>query len=155
MKIAPEDFWDPGSSEHPPLTNAMLAKAERRLGVTLPAELVALLRAQNGGYTRGFAFPTHEPTSWAEDHVLLDELFGIGTDGGASILDTAYMTEEWGLPPGQVLLSGDGHWWITLDYRAGAAPSVAWIDVEVGEDLQLAPSFADFLAGLLPGDAFD
>lgn len=49
-----------------------------------------------------------------------------------------------GLPPKQVLLSGDGHYWITLGYRRGEVPSVAWIDVEFGEDIQVAPTFAEF-----------
>jgi hypothetical protein len=66
-----------------------------------------------------------------------------------------YMTEEWGLPPRQVLLSGDGHWWITLDYRRSDVPTVAWIDVECGQDLQIAPSFAAFLAGLRPAADFE
>jgi len=44
-------------------------------------------------------------------------------------------------------LSGDGHFWITLDYRRGPIPSVAGIDIEIGEDLQVAPSFSAFLEG--------
>jgi len=65
------------------------------------------------------------------------------------------MTEEWRLPPRQVLLSGDGHWWITLDYRNSDVPSVAWIDTECGEDIQVAPNFATFLEGLQPSSEFD
>jgi hypothetical protein len=91
--------------------------------------------------------------------VALDSLFGIGSKdaeiGCQNILDTAYMTKEWGLPPKQVILDGDGHWWITLDYRKGCVPSVAWIGVEVGQELQLAPTFEDFFAGLLPKSFVD
>ena len=64
------------------------------------------------------------------------------------------MTREWGLPPRQVLLTGDGHWWISLDYRAGDVPSVAWLAIDHGQDIQVAPSFAAFLDGLLPDSAF-
>ncbi len=32
-------------------------------------------------------------------------------------MDTHYMTKECGLPEKQVFLTGDGHWWIKLDYR--------------------------------------
>lgn len=160
MKIDASDFWDMDiDSGNPPLTDEMVARAEQRLGVSLPTELIALLRVRNGGYTRGFVYPTTEPTSWAEDHVPLDELYGIGDGSGEpglyDINTTAYMTEEWGLPPRQVLLAGDGHTWITLDYRSDAVPSVAWIDAELGEELQLAPTFAAFLAGLLPNDEVD
>lgn len=138
----------------------MVKEAEGILGVELPAAFIALLRIQNGGYTRGFVFPTTIRTSWAEDHVPLNELFGIGGKelslvGGHNILDTGYMTKEWGLPTKQVLLAGDGHWWITLDYRMSNVPSVSWIDVEVDEDMLLARSFEDFLAGILPTEAVD
>ena len=154
-----DDFWSDDWDHNPPITDEAVADAERVLGVKLPRELVALLRIQNGGYLKGFVYPTHRPTSWAQDHVLLRELSGIGSSAAPSglhnIYNTVYMTAEWGLPPKQVLLSGDGHWWISLDYRTGAEPSVAWIDVEVGEDIQLAPSFGAFLNGLLPLEAID
>jgi hypothetical protein len=90
--------------------------------------------------------------------VPFDEMFGIGAEdstGFNSILDTAYLTKEWSLPEKQVLLTGDGHWWISLDYRQGATPTVAWIDVEEGDELQLAGSFREFLDGLLPGSCVD
>jgi hypothetical protein len=158
MMVEPDRFWGRNHYEHPALTEEMLARAEQRLGVKLPAEYVALLRTQNGGYTRGFGYPMSQETSWAEDHVPLHDLAGIVTDPDHStaqnILDTPYLAEEWGLPPRQVLLSGDGHWWITLDYRGGDEPSVAWIDVECGEDIQVAPSFSSFLQGLRPDSEF-
>src|SRR5262249_52806914 len=123
------------------------------------AEYITLLRIQNGGYTQGFGFPMTQRTTWAEDHVPLSDLAGIVTDPqirtAQNILDSVYLTEEWLLPPRQGLLSGDGHWWITLDYRNGDNPSVAWIDVECGEDVQVAPSFAAFLDGLEPDSEFD
>lgn len=159
MAIAADKFWRSNFYKHPPLTDEVVAVAERELGVKLPAEYVALLRIQNGGYTYGFGFPMSEPTTWAEDHVLLRDLAGIVTDPkirtAQNILKTTYMTEEWGLPQRQALLTGDGHWWITLDYRNGDVPSVAWIDVECGQDIQIAPSFAAFLEGLRPMSEFD
>jgi hypothetical protein len=65
------------------------------------------------------------------------------------------MTKEWGLPPKQVLLSCEGHFWITLDYRNGRMPSIAWIDVECGEDIQIAASFEVFLSGLVPDSIYN
>lgn len=159
MSVSPFEFWGANYYKHPPLTNEMVAVAEARLGVSLPPEYIALLRIQNGGYTKGFAFPMTRPTTWAEDHVPVDDLAGIVTDPNhetaMNVLDTACLTEEWGLPPRQVLLTGDGHWWITLDYRKGRVPTVTWIDVECGEDIQVAPSFAAFLEGLVPDSEFD
>jgi len=157
MAVPDDQFWV-SEYQHPPLTDEVLASAETQLGVKLPDEYVRLLRLQNGGYTPGFAFPMSQPTSWAHDHIPVDELFGIVTDASIrtplNVLDTEYLTKEWGLPPGQVLLSGDGHWWITLDYRQGPVPSVAWIDVDSDEDIQVAPTFASFLDGLVPVSQF-
>jgi hypothetical protein len=91
--------------------------------------------------------------------VPLHELFGIVTEPdhktAQNMLLTEYITKEWGLPPRQVLLAGDGHYWVTLDYRCGAEPSVGWIDTECGEDMQIAPSFDVFLAGLVPASIYD
>lgn len=158
MSVAPDEFWDSNHYNHPPLTTEMVAEAERQLGVRLPSEYIALLRVQNGGYTRRFAYPMNRPTLWAADHVPLHSLFGIVTDRehrtALNILHTAYLVREWELPPRQVLIAGDGHWWISLDYRAGDVPSVAWLAIDHGEDIQLAPTFGAFLEGLLPGSAF-
>jgi hypothetical protein len=151
--VVSSDFWASNYYEHPPLTDIALARAERILGVRLPVELIALLRIQNGGYTKGFIHPTAQPTTWAKDHVPLPDLSGIIIDSNhpspMNMVRTPEMTLEWGLPPKQVLLSGDGHYWITLDYRSGASPSISWIDVECGEDIQIASSFGAFLAGLV------
>lgn len=159
MAILIDAFWQSNYYKHPPLTDDLVSVAEKQLGVKLPAEYLALLRVQNGGYTHGFGFPMTQPTAWAKDHVPLNDMAGIVTDPdirtAQNILDTGYMTDEWGLPPRQALLSGDGHWWITLDYRSGDSPSVAWIDVECGEDIQVAPTFAAFLDGLRPSVDFD
>jgi len=159
MAIDMREFWRSNHYSHPPITDDMIATAELQLGVRLPAEFLELLEIQNGGYTKGFAFPMSQPTSWAEDHIPLSHLAGIITDPkhktAQNVLQTEYMTKEWGLPPKQVLLSGSGHFWITLDYRNGVVPSVAWIDVDCEEDIQVAPTFAAFLAGLVPDSNYD
>ncbi|WP_406439754.1 SMI1/KNR4 family protein [Streptomyces sp. NBC_01613] len=133
------------------MTDAVIQDAERRLGVGLPASLLEILRAQNGGAVAELwnAFPTDAPTSWSENHVPLDDMMGIGRHGGQlSLLDTAYLVEEWGLPSPLVLLSGDGHCWIALDYRVcgkRGEPSVTWFDVDDGTELPLAADFQAFV----------
>lgn len=152
------DFWDSNYYNHPPLTDEMVQTAEEELGVKLPQLLIDLLKIQNGGYTKGFAFPMKVKTTWAMDHVPLSDLSGIVVDKSLetaqNILETAYMTQEWGLPEKQVLLSGDGHYWITLDYRKGNIPTVRWIDTECDEDIHVANSFEDFISGLVSEDKF-
>lgn len=158
MTINKADFWDKNYNNHPTLTDDMITTAEAMLNVKLPTLLIDLLKIQNGGYTKGFAYPMTVKTTWAENHVPLSELFGIVTDPtintGQNILDTAYMTEEWGLPDKQVLLNGDGHWWITLDYRRSETPSVRWVDVECDQDIHIADTFDDFISGLVSEDTF-
>lgn len=54
-------------------------------------------------------------------------------------------------------MSGDGHFFVALDYRANGPqgePSFAWIDVEVHEDLTIAPNFRAFVEGLVPTTSF-
>jgi hypothetical protein len=155
-----ESFWNCAIKfeVQPPLTDAMVARAEEQLGVELPAAYLSLLRIQNGGYTSDAfrAHPAPEPTSWAADHVVFDSMFGIG-DSDQGVLRTPYLLNEWGMPEGLVLLTGDGHWWIALDYRqSGSAspPSLVWYDNEVGEDIQLAPDFTSFVEGLRSEDDF-
>lgn len=159
MPIAINNFWGSNYYNHPPLTDEMLVEAEKALGVKLPIELVQLLRIQNGGYTQGFAHPMTEETTWASDHVPLRDLAGIVTDKNIqtaqNLLDSGYLSGEWGLPPNQVLLSGDGHYWITLDYRNSTTPTVAWIDAECDEDIQIASSFSEFLLGLVSASTYE
>lgn len=160
LVIDPRAFWGTDWDRNPPLTSAMIAEIESAFRLRLPARYLELLRIQNGGYTRGFVFATHQRTSWAEDHVPVSELAGIGPRISAPIglhnlWNTEYMTREWGLPPRQLLLAGDGHWWISLDYRQGNDPKVWWLDTTVDEGLRLASSFDDFLSGLRPESDVD
>lgn len=149
-------FWDTEVHHgvQDPLTDEALDDAQRILGHVLPEELAQLLRIQNGGHVRADrrAHPCTAPTSWAANWVPFDECFGIGTYD-MSLLDTPYLLKEWDLPAGLVLLSGDGHWWIALDYRSGTGadqPSVVYVDADAGEAVPLAPSFRAFVEGLGP-----
>ncbi len=158
MKISKDNFWTPEYSINPSLTNEMILTTETTLGVKLPALLIDLLKIQNGGYTKGFSFPMTQATSWADNHVPLPDLNGIVTHESSetihNLLQTAYMTAEWGLPERQVLLSGDGHYWITLDYRKGETPTIRWIDTEMDQDIHVADSFEEFINGLVSDDEF-
>ncbi|MBL7838463.1 MAG: SMI1/KNR4 family protein [Bacteroidetes bacterium] len=158
MAINKNEFWGENFYNNPPLTDNMVSEAENELQVKLPTLLIELLKIQNGGYTNGFAFPMAVNTTWSDNHVPLSKLFGIVTDKAFktahNILDTKYMIEEWGLPEKQVLLTGDGHWWITLDYRQSAVPSVRWIDIECDQDIHIANNFEDFIHGLVKDDTY-
>lgn len=135
------------SSEIAPVSETMINKAEEELGVKLPQAYIQLLREQNGGSIRFNAHPASEPNVWAEDHVQVDFIMGI--EEGEGILASAYLIEEWDMPKGLVLLTGDGHSWVALDYRqVKENPPVIYIDNEGGQLVELAPSFEVFLEGL-------
>jgi hypothetical protein len=79
-------FWGEGTyGVLPPLASAMVTEAEQVLGVRLPLELVELLRVQNGGSVSETCntFLTSVPTSWADDHVVLGSVNGIGSPARA------------------------------------------------------------------------
>lgn len=158
MKIDFTEFWDSNYYNNQALTDEIVIQAERQLSVKLPETFIKLLKVQNGGYTKGFAFPMQTKTTWAEKHIPFNELFGIildeNSDSGHNIMQSSYMTKEWGLPDKQVLLTGDGHWWITLDYRLNDNPTIRWIDCECGEDIHVANSFDEFYNGLVSEDEF-
>lgn len=142
-------IWREATEEYQlaPLTNKMVKEAEDKLQVKLTYSYISLLKKQNGGYINYDSFPTKVPTSWAEDHVHVDHLFGIEENKG--ILQSAFLIEEWGLPKDIVLISGDGHSWIALDYRkTNEDPPIIYIDTESEQIIELADSFEAFLSGL-------
>ena len=140
----------------PPLTDALITSAERSLGVRLPSSYLDVLRTRNGGVPKARCFPTSFPTSWANDHVELSGIRGLGGTWGIeseSALGSRALVREWGYPDiGLVLcdMPSGGHDAIMLDYRGcgpEAGPSVAYVD-EDRVPRELAPTFADFVQRL-------
>ncbi|MEK6474616.1 SMI1/KNR4 family protein, partial [Bacillus safensis] len=145
-----KSFWeidDEGYYTLKKITAEKVAKAEKKLGVTLPDTYKKLILEQNGGYIVHNAFPTTHSNSWAEDHIQFNHLLGIAEDEG--IMDSAYLIKEWELPEGLVLINGDGHTWVAMDYRKTKEnPAIHYFDVEMEEDFKLADSFDEFIEGL-------
>ena len=128
--LTPDEFWGDNIYQSPALTDEMISIAETTLSVRLPQEYLELLRYQNGGLTRGFYLGSR-------DHVELESLNGIIPDvklaNAFNLMDSQYLIDEWGLPKNQVIISGDGHWWISLDYRQKTEPDVVYLWSEGGE----------------------
>lgn len=142
-------FWDKDRESEETfkeINEKGIAKAEKKLGVILPDTYKKLILEQNGGFTIHNAFPTDQPNGWAEDHVQFDHLRGIAK--GEGIMDSDYLIEEWELPEGLVLICGDGHTWIALDYRETKEhPAIQYFDLEYETDFKLADSFDELIAG--------
>lgn len=164
------ELWAPGaagSSEYgePPVSEETLQSIEAELGVRLPAAYASLARTHNGGLLKRNAHPSPTPTTWATDHVAVTGIFAIGRTAQSSLcgaLGQRLWLGEWGYPALGVYFADTpsaGHDMIALDYRASGPhgePSVVHVDQEVGYLVtQLAPTFEDFIAGLVEDDTFE
>ncbi|HLK13395.1 MAG TPA: SMI1/KNR4 family protein [Fimbriimonadaceae bacterium] len=139
----------------PPLTDEMVASAEQRLGVRLPAPFLALLHESNGGFLRPTRYPCEMPDSWGEPYAEYRTVHGLGYGYGIDAETGAlHMRKEWGYPDDLLWLDGDGHTGLFLDYRTCGSrgePPVVYVDVETdGEPIiwPVATTFGEFLAGL-------
>ncbi|MED5223230.1 SMI1/KNR4 family protein [Bacillus safensis] len=146
-----KQFWEIDEEENyytlEKINEKEIAEAEKKLGVTLPDTYKKLLLEQNGGYIVHNAFPTTHSNSWAEDHIQFTHLRGIAEDDG--IMESEYLIEEWDLPKGLILINGDGHTWVAMDYRKTKEnPPIHYFDLEMEEDFKLADSFDELIKGL-------
>lgn len=157
-------FWDDDkrrsaryAEDYP--DDAMIASVEAEVGFRLPASYVELARLHNGGLVRKDAFAPGEPAVWADDHVRICGLYGIGRAKPYSLcgeMGSAFMIEEWGYPRIGVCIADTpsaGHEQIMLDYRAcgpDGDPQVVHVDQELGYRITvLAPDFETFVKGLV------
>lgn len=164
------DFWEQSDyaltnyvSETP--TEEIINSVEQELGFKLPALYIELMKTQNGGIPKKTAFPTDERTSWAEDHVAIHGIMGIGNEKRYSLcgeIGSKFMIDEWGYPEIGIYF-GDcpsaGHDMICLDYRKNGAdgePQVVHVDQEDDYKITfLADNFEEFIKGLVNEDVFD
>jgi hypothetical protein len=161
-----DDFWDDTDSEHtgPPLTTEAVRAAEATLGYKLPESYLRLLRVRNGGNPRFCCYPTEVRTSWAEDHICITTLFGVGFERGIDgEHESRYMIEEWGYPDVGIVIADTpsaGHDTVMLDYSEcgpQGEPRVIHVDTESDEPVitVLAPDFETFIAGLVDCARYD
>lgn len=142
MKIrpTPETIWTrPAYSRyiHPRITDEVIRKAERQLGVTLPNDFLDVLRVQNGGSIR-----FHLPDAFG------DSISGIGKSVPSLTFfdwtdDQEYV--DFSLE-GLVPFDGDGHWCYCLDFRSSAeSPSITYIVIDSSSQEIIADSFTSFM----------
>src|SRR5262249_32304824 len=120
-------------------TPAMIATIEVELGFRLPVSYIELMQIQNGGIPRNTCYPTKVATSWAENHVAINGIMGIGRTKTYSLcgeLGSKFMQEEWGYPEFGICVCdcpSAGHDMIMLDYRKcgkDGEPQVIHVDQE-------------------------
>ncbi len=149
----------------PAPTDISIASVEKRLGYRLPRSYIELMQLQNGGLPEKTAHPTTESTSWAEDHVAITGILGIGDAKTYSLcgeLGSQFMKDEWGYPKIGVYFAdcpSAGHDMICLDYRAcgrSGEPQVVHVDQEFDYKITfLADTFEKFIKGLRSDEDFE
>lgn len=164
------NFWDDNwyaQKEYisDPPSDERIASVEEELGYKLPASYIWLMKQHNGGIPVNTCYPSDEPTSWAEDHVAITGIFGIGREKSCSLcgeLGSQFMIDEWEYPAIGVAICdcpSAGHDMIFLDYRAcgpQGEPAVVHVDQENDYKItHLADSFEEFIRGLEHGALYD
>ena len=137
-------FHEPAAAPGPAITAAILQQAEARLGVQLPAAYTRCLQEANGGPLRRRILET------PQGELAIRDLLGLGYDEGVDGQEgSAALAEEWGYPPGTLVLSFEGRCALLLDYRTPQRePQVIWIDTDTDEQRLIADNMADFLRQL-------
>jgi hypothetical protein len=135
-----------------PLTDEMIRETEAQLGVKLPESYLEIMQEHNGGVLRFNIHPA--PANYDEKCIYVHPLDSIDpTNPFCFILGSEYLCIEWEMPLGLVLLAGNGHTWVALDYRnwePDEEPPVVYVNnISENEVYPLAPDFATFLDGLL------
>lgn len=144
---APSDLRIP---RNPPMTDEDVRWFERSHGIRLPANLVRLLRVQNGGYPRWTLHP--------QINGRFETVRGLVRQGGLKVdwkEELEYMREESIREPSglqrMIGLTGGGHYDVCLDYGRGSPsePVVTFVDLERFEPaVVLAKSFDEFVVAL-------
>ena len=164
------NFWDDNwyalkEYVSDPPSDELIASVEEELGYKLPAAYIWLMKQHNGGIPVNTCYPCDEPTSWADDHVAITGIFGIGREKSCSLcgeLGSQFMIDEWEYPAIGVAICdcpSAGHDMIFLDYRAcgpQGEPAVVHVDQENDYKItHLADSFEEFIRGLEHESLYD
>ena len=164
------NFWDDNwyalkEYVSDPPSDELIASVEEELGYKLPAAYIWLMKQHNGGIPMNTCYPCDEPTCWADDHVAITGIFGIGREKNCSLcgeLGSQFMIDEWEYPAIGVAICdcpSAGHDMIFLDYRAcgpQGEPAVVHVDQENDYKItHLADSFEEFIRGLEHESLYD
>lgn len=139
----------------PRLTDAMVLSAEEKMGYSLPKSYLRLLREKNGGRPRRQCFPADD--RWADSHVRVETLFGIGGSWGidSEQFGSRHLIQQAGLPEIGIVVAltpTAGHDAIMLDYSASGSqgePRITYVAPEDSRIDVIAQDFESFIGGLV------
>lgn len=146
-------------------SDELIKSIEDELGYKLPDSYVYLMKLHNGGIPIYTCHQTKTPTSWAEDHIAIEGIMGIGRKKANSIcgeLGSQFMIDEWEYPDIGVVICdcpSAGHDVIMFDYRkcgSSGEPEVVHVDQEFDYKITfLAKDFETFILGLVDESNFN
>ncbi len=146
-------------------SDKLIASVEQELGFKLPASYIELMKLHNGGIPHNTCFPTSEHTSWADDHIAISGIMGIGKTKAHSLcgkFGSRFMIDDWGYPDTGVYICdcpSAGHDMVMLDYsKCGkdGEPEVVHVDQESDyKKTFLAKDFETFIRGLVNESVYD
>lgn len=123
----------------------------------------ALMRSHNGGMPHHTCCPVPSPTTWADTHVAVDGIMGIGREKRYSLAGEAgsrFWIEEWGYPPIGMYVAtcpSAGHDMIAFR-ESGPDGEARVVHVDQEWDYRitvLAPSFMSFVQALRPASDYE
>lgn len=125
---------------------------ENKYGVKLPGEYIKYAGANESWVVKLPPCNTDSTKYYfGEGFYLIGSFSGLDPDKYRSIFDSAELVKEWKLPKKLVLIDGDGHTWMALDYRdSDTEPKVIVIESDECNYLVVANNFNEFVQSLLP-----
>lgn len=146
-------------------TDELIKSIEQELGYKLPDSYIELMKSHNGGIPNNTCFPSEKSTSWAEDHIAITGIMGIGRGKTYSLsgsLGSQFMIDEWGYPNIGICICtcpSAGHDMIMLDYtKCGKSGEPEVVHVDQENDYKktfLAKNFELFIKGLINESTYD
>lgn len=125
---------------------------EKKYGLKLPAEYIKYAGANEPWVVKLPPCNTDSTRYYfGEGFYEIGSFYGLNPDKPRSIFESAELVKEWKLPKKLVLIDGDGHTWLALDYRCSdTEPKVIAIESDESNYLVVSNNFSDFIQSLLP-----
>lgn len=164
-----DEFWDDNDYSieeylSKPVTNKEIKTVESELKYKLPKSYIELMKLHNGGMVLKKCYPMSQPTSWADNHIQIEGIFGIGHELSNSLCGetgSQFWIDEWEYPAFGVYICDTpsaGHDMIMLDYRKcgkEGEPEIVHVDQDYDYNITfVAKDFETFVNGLASKEQF-
>ncbi len=149
-----------------PLTDEMVAEAEKKLGYKLPQAYIELMKIQNGGKLRRNVWKHEDVDKTTVYEVVTEAFYSIGSEKDLSLFgefSNEFWYNEWEYPRNVGVIIAEtisgGHDMIYLDYRECGKDGEPRVSVCFQESdyeiVVLANSFEEFISKLITEEELD